>query len=268
MLERILLDKIEEVDECKQKLPLKDIKSLLAEKPKTEEKKFFNSLLNKISLSKPGLIAEIKFASPSKGVIRDDLSPEDVAKVYNDNNHVSCISVLTEKKYFRGDPSYIQRVKNVTNKPILRKDFIIDEYQIYESAYLGADCILLIATCLTKSQLCEYLAIAQELGLDALVEIYNERDLVKVEGLPINMIGVNSRNLKTLEVSIENQEKMLEKLPKEVPIKVAESGIKTKEDIFRLINVGFNAFLIGETFMKAENISSKIDELFEDVKID
>jgi len=267
MLEKILVSKIDEVDECKQRLPLRNIKSLLTESPRTKEKRFFNTIFYKVSESKPGLIGEIKFASPSKGLIRNDLAPEDIGIIYNNNHHVSCISILTERKYFKGDPSYIQRVKKITNKPILRKDFIIDEYQIYESAYLESDCILLIATCLTKAQLEDYIFIANELGLDVLVELYNERDLVKIEGLPINMIGVNSRNLKTLEVSIENQERMFEKLPKEIPIKIAESGIKTREDIIRLVNVGFNTFLIGETFMKAEDISSKIDELFENIEI-
>ncbi|MGB9621494.1 MAG: indole-3-glycerol phosphate synthase TrpC [Brevinematia bacterium] len=260
VLDEIVKNKILELEEVKRLLPLEEIKKSLNNTKRRS--KFFESIFSSINKGKPGLIAEIKFASPSKGDIRLDLQPEDVAKVYENSYLVDCISVLTEKKYFKGDISFINRVKSITNKPILRKDFIIDEYQLFESAYYGADCVLLIATILTREELKEFYTLARQLGLDVLVEIYGEEDLQKIERLNLDMLGVNSRNLKTLDVSLSNLKSMISYIKGFSKVLVAESGIKTREDVENLIKYGFNSFLVGESFMISDNIYKKITELF------
>lgn len=265
ILDEIIKNKIIELEETKKQLPLHTIKQNL---PKQEKKQtFLNNLLSSINQTKPALIAEIKFASPSKGIIRTDLEPEDIAKVYNQSKFVDCISVLTEKKYFKGDVSFINRVKNTTNKPILRKDFIFDEYQVFESVYYGADAILLIATALTKEKLKELYHLAKELGLDILIEIYDKEDIPKIENLNVEILGINSRNLKTLDVSLAHLREIVKHVKDLSKVLVAESGIKTIEDVKTTIEYGFNAFLIGETLMKSDNIESKINELFSNVTL-
>ncbi len=259
MLDEIVNNKLQEVRERKAKLPLSEIKKMVKDK-KVETRKFFENLNASKILGKPGLIAEIKFSSPSKGLIRDNKSLEEVTEIYNHNFHVTCISVLTDKKYFNGNDEYIKIVKEISSKPVLRKDFIIDEYQIYESYLLETDCVLLIAKILTKNQLEEYYHLALSMNMDVLVEIYSEKDLEKIDFTP-SMIGVNSRNLNTMQISIDHLTEMFGKLP-DSSVKIAESGIKTKEDVVKLVKIGYNAFLIGETFMSSDNIEEKINELF------
>lgn len=263
-LERIISAKKLELEKRKAELPLEEIISNLN---KYTRRNFLDALRRKVSIGKPALIAEVKFASPSRGTIRDDLTPERVAEIYEKNSLVDCISVLTEKQYFKGDITYLDRVRRVTSKPILRKDFIIDEYQIYESVFYGADCILLIALCLEKEQLQDFMALSENLGISTLIEVYEEEDIEKIKDIKVEILGINSRNLKTLQVSLERSLELLSKVPTKSEIVVAESGIKSREDIVKAVNGGFNAFLIGEAFMSSNNIDTKINELLAEVDL-
>ncbi len=215
------------------------------------------------AINKPrqiSLIAEIKKASPSEGVIREDFHHLAIAKAYADTN-VQAISVLTEEDFFQGNIAYINEVKNLTTAPVLRKDFIIEAYQVYESRFYGADAILLIAALLTQDELTQLSALAYQLGMDALVEVHNEKELKKVlklKGMPL--IGINNRDLRTLEVDPKTVEKLFPLIPKDKVV-VVESGIKTAQDVLFLKILGINAVLIGTTFMKAENIPAKVEEI-------
>jgi len=215
------------------------------------------------AINKPrqiSLIAEIKKASPSEGVIREDFHHLAIAKAYADTN-VQAISVLTEEDFFQGNIAYINEVKNLTTAPVLRKDFIIEPYQVYESRFYGADAILLIAALLTQDELTQFSALAYQLGMDALVEVHNEKELKKVlklKGMPL--IGINNRDLRTLEVDPKTVEKLFPLIPKDKVV-VVESGIKTAQDVLFLKILGINAVLIGTAFMKAENIPAKVEEI-------
>jgi len=215
------------------------------------------------AISKPrqiSLIAEIKKASPSQGVIRQEFNVQEIAKIY-DEVGVQAISVLTEEDYFAGSLSYINEVKALAQAPVLRKDFIIDPYQVYESRLAGADAILLIADLLTQDELTQLMAIAAELGLDYLVEVHTEKELKKVLKLKgVNLIGINNRDLHTLEVDFKTTEKLFPLVPKD-KIVVVESGIKSYQDVLFLKILGVSACLIGQTFMEAPDIRRKVEEI-------
>lgn len=205
------------------------------------------------------LIAEIKKASPSKGLIRKDFDPVAIAKIY-ESKAVSAISVLTEEDSFQGHLSFIGKVKATASKPVLRKDFIFDEYQIYEAKANGADAILLIAAILDRSQASEYLQLASELGLGVLFEVHDEEDLEKALHVDAGIVGINNRNLKTLSIDLTTSLR----LKKEVPagkIIVSESGIRTRQDVITLQDNGIDAMLIGTSFMESRDIGEKIDSL-------
>jgi indole-3-glycerol phosphate synthase len=216
------------------------------------------------SISTPGklnLIAEIKKASPSKGIIVSDFDPVKIAKIYQDSG-ANALSILTEEKYFKGALSYIKDVRGKNSLPILRKDFIIDEYQIYESYIAGADAILLIAELLPQKKLKEFLSLAKKLGLDCLVELNTEDELKKVLDTPAEIIGINNRNLHNFEVDLNTSKLLIPLIPQD-KVKVCESGIRTKEDISLLRDLGINAVLIGEALLEAKDICAKIKELFD-----
>lgn len=212
---------------------------------------------NKISL-----IAEIKQASPSAGILRKDFSFLAVAKIYQ-KNLVNAISVLTEEEFFLGKLKYIEEIKNEISLPILCKDFIIDETQILEARASGADAVLLIANILDDKKLAHLYKTAKDLGMDALVEVHSEKELHRVLNLNVDIIGINNRNLNTLKVDIKQTEKLIHFVSKET-IKVSESGINSLKDVLWLKGLGVNAMLVGEAFMKAENIEEKIKELHVD----
>jgi indole-3-glycerol phosphate synthase len=215
------------------------------------------------SISKPrqiSLIAEIKKASPSLGVIRQDFNHIEIAKAYQEAA-VSAVSVLTEEDFFFGNISYINAVKNLVEVPVLRKDFILDKYQVYESRFYGADAILLIADFLTQDELVQFHKLASELGMDSLVEVHDEKELRKVLKLKsIPLIGINNRNLHTLEVDLKAVERLFPLIPKEKTV-VVESGIKSSQDVLFLKILGVSAVLIGTAFMQAENIPKRIEEV-------
>lgn len=207
----------------------------------------------------PALITEIKKASPSQGIIRSDFNPAEIAKIYEANG-AACISVLTDEPYFQGRDEYLKIVKSASKLPLLRKDFMIDPYQIYESRALGADCILMIMAALDDRQALDMHQQAAELGMDVLVEIHDDEELDRALELAPAMIGINNRNLKTLDVDIETSFRLGQKIPANI-IKVAESGISKSETIRDLQKAGFDAFLIGESLMRQENIASGLSAL-------
>ena len=198
------------------------------------------------------LIAEVKKASPSKGIIREDFEPTEIAQAY-ESAGASCLSVLTDTPYFQGEDEYLEQIKEVVSLPLLRKDFMLVPYQIYESRALGADCILLIMAALQDKQARELYGTAKDLGMDVLVEVHNQEELDRAMLLSPDLVGVNSRNLKTLEVNIQTAHDLIRQMPEGV-FKIAESGIHSNNDIKELIASGAHGFLVGESLMKQENI--------------
>jgi len=245
ILKKIVENTRENLKAKKAKLSLEDVKSSLKELdlPKSN---FKSSISNKDE----AIIAEIKKASPSAGVISENFNPVEKAKEY-ESVGAAALSILTEEDFFLGSIDYLKAVKRTTSLPILRKDFIIDEYQIYESKLIGADCILLIASILSDLQIEEFVKIAKKLELDYLIEIHNEKELKRVELYKDALIGVNNRNLNTFEVDLDNSIRM-KNLFKEKNIFIAESGIKSMDDINYLKLHNINVFLIGESLMRGD----------------
>jgi indole-3-glycerol phosphate synthase len=216
----------------------------------------------KEAISKPRqicLIAEIKQSSPSGGIIRQNFNLEEIARSYQEAG-VQAVSVLTEEDFFNGNLAYLNQVKNIIAGPVLRKDFILESYQVYESRYFGADAILLIADLLTKDKLVELMQVADSLGLDYLIEVHDEKELKKVLSLKAPIIGINNRSLRTLEIDFKTTEKLFTLIPKD-KIVVVESGIKNYQDILFLKILGASSVLIGTAFMQATDIKSKVQEV-------
>ncbi len=229
--------------EKKAQLPLEQIK-LSLEDLSLPKGKFKDNILNKDE----AIIAEIKKASPSAGVIDEDFNPVKKALEYEAFG-ASALSILTEENFFMGSVDYLKKVKAITSLPILRKDFMIDEYQVYESKLIGADCILLIASILSDQQIEDFIYVAKKLDLDYLIEVHDENELKRVEHFDDALIGVNNRNLKTFEVDLNNSVR-LRNLFKQKNIFIAESGIKTREDMNYLKQNNIKVFLIGESLMR------------------
>ncbi len=254
-LKEVILKKKERLALAKQQLPEEELKAKL--QTVTPARGFIEAINKPRQIS---LIAEIKRASPSQGIIRQDFNHLDIARIYQEAG-VQAISVLTEEDYFLGNISYINEIKNLANVPILRKDFILEPYQVYESRFYGADAILLIADLLTQDEILQFTILAAELGMDALVEVHNEKELKKVLKLKgVSLIGINNRDLRTFEVDPKTTEKLYTLIPKDKVV-VVESGLKTYQDILFLKILGVNAVLIGTAFMQAENIVNKVTEL-------
>ncbi len=206
-------------------------------------------------------IAEVKKASPSAGIIREDFNYLNIAKEYEAGG-ASAISVLTDKEFFKGDLKYLSEIKKTVSLPVLRKDFIIDPYQIYEAKAAGADLVLLIARILTKEQIDTFLALTHKLGMESLVEVHDIDELNTVLETEASIIGINNRNLDTFETNIETTLQLCHLIPEEKII-VSESGIKTRADVLNLEKAGIDAILIGETLMRSQDITQKINELFD-----
>lgn len=205
------------------------------------------------------IISEVKKASPSKGIIKENFNPVGIAQSYTDNN-AQAISVLTEDKFFLGDNAYLNQVRSVTSAPLLRKDFIIDSYQVYQSKALGADAILLIVSILSKEQLLNYQSIAKEIGLDCLVEVHDKSELNLALETGAEIIGINNRDLKTFKTTLATTQALITDIPKS-KIVVSESGINTRKDMKFLESIGVNGVLIGESLMRAHSIDDKFKEL-------
>ncbi len=255
ILQEIAEKTVERINNLKSTKPLSDIKSYIRDMEKTEDFRFEKALKN----NDIAFICEVKKASPSKGIIAEDFPYVDIAKDY-ENAGASAISVLTEPYYFKGDNLYLKEISENVNIPLLRKDFTVDEYMIYEAKQIGASAVLLICSLLSKSQLKEYIDIADELGLSALVEAHDEDEIAMANDAKARIIGVNNRDLKTFTVDVNNSIKLRKFVPKDT-IYVSESGIKTPEDIERLRQNDVNAVLIGETLMRSNNKKEELDIL-------
>ena len=257
ILEKIIETKKNELEIVKKTIPIEELKKL----PNFERKSI--SLVDRLKNSSHGIIAEHKRKSPSKSIINDSISINEIITGYN-NANVCGISVLTDKDYFGGSLNDLRNARKLTNIPILRKEFIIDEYQIIEAKANGADVILLIAACLEKDQIKSFSSLAKEIGLEVLIEIHDENELKKCLTNTIDIIGVNNRNLKTFEVDINTSIKLSNMIPKKFT-KISESGISNYNEIIKLRKYGFKGFLIGELFMKNNNPGKEVLNLIQNI---
>lgn len=261
ILTAIIESKREVVAARKAALPLAALKARLADSPAAPPAGFYRAIRRAVEQGRPAIIAEIKKASPSKGVIRADFDPARLAETYAQAG-AACLSVLTDERYFQGADEHLRQAKAAARLPVLRKDFIIDPYQIYEARALGADCVLLIVAAVEDGRLRELAATAAELGMDALVEVHNREELERGMMLRAPLIGINNRDLRTFETSLQTT---LGLLPDVFPDRtvVTESGIRNREDIALMRSHDVHAFLIGETLMGAEDPGEKLRELLD-----
>jgi len=258
VLKRILKRKLEEVVENSAKLSLRELSHLATNSP--PPRGFVEAVNARLQVEQVAIIAEIKKASPSKGVLRSDFNPADIAKSY-ERNGAACLSVLTDRDFFQGDNQYLQQAREACLLPLLRKDFIIDPYQVYEARALGADCILLIVAALGDAQLQDLAGLATHLGMDILVEVHHREELDRALRLNPRLIGINNRNLHTFITRLETTLELLEHIPKKHVV-VSESGINTAQDIALLSNAGVRTFLIGEALMRASDPGVAMAKLF------
>ncbi|MDF1722887.1 MAG: indole-3-glycerol phosphate synthase TrpC [Alcanivorax sp.] len=258
ILDKIIARKQEEIAVGKNNYTLGELEAMADNERKARG--FIASLFDRVRDHQPAVIAEIKKASPSKGVIRDDFDPVEIARSY-EKNGAACLSVLTDKDFFQGDEHYLRAARNAVNLPVLRKDFMIDPWQIFESRAMGADAILLIAAALSDEQMNELYHAAQQAGCDVLVEVHTEEELERAVNLNAELIGINNRNLHTFETSLNTTLALAEKVPGDRMI-VTESGIHTPEDVKLMRKNGINAFLVGEAFMRAEDPGAALKALF------
>ena len=221
---------------------------------------FVGAMRAKIAAGQAAVIAEIKKASPSKGVLRQDFIPADIAQSYAEHG-AACLSVLTDVQFFQGGVDYLKQARASCQLPVLRKDFIVDAYQVYESRVMGADAILLIASCLDDGQMKEFEAIARSLDMAVLVEVHDAPELQRALQLKTPLIGINNRNLKTFEVSLDTTLTLMRDVPAD-RLLVTESGIHTRDDVLRMGAAGVNAFLVGEAFMRAPDPGAALADLF------
>lgn len=221
---------------------------------------FVRALRTKIAAGRAGVIAEVKKASPSKGIIRPDFHPGEIARSY-EGHGAACLSVLTDIQFFQGNPDYLKQARAACSLPVLRKDFMIDPYQVYQAASWGADCILLIVAALSDAQMQELEACAHGLGLDVLVESHSPEELERALRLKTPLIGINNRDLRTFETSIQHTLEMLPMLPSD-RLAVTESGIRTREDVQVMRQHGVHAFLVGEAFMRVPESGEELARLF------
>jgi indole-3-glycerol phosphate synthase len=258
ILNRILARKAEEIAERQLKVPLAELMQRMDDLPPTRG--FAAAIEAKIDAGLPAVIAEVKKASPSKGVIRANFDAAAIARSYEAAG-AACLSVLTDSDFFQGSEAFLQEARAVCSLPLLRKDFIIDAYQIYEARAIGADCILLIVAALDDDVLMQFSLLAADLDLDVLCEVHNEEEMERAMALPVPLIGANNRNLRSFETSLETSLAMQAMIEYD-RILVAESGIHTPEDVAMLREGGIQAFLIGEAFMRADDPGQELRRLF------
>jgi len=258
ILDKIIEQKKLEITKEKQELPLSDIKNQL-QNSNIPKNSFIAKIESDIAKNNIAIIAEVKKASPSKGIIREDFDHLEIAKIY-ENSGASSISVLTDEKFFQGSKEYLTQIKKEVNLPLLRKDFIIDPYQIYQAKLIGADCILLIMSILSEEEAINLEKIAIENDLDVLVEVHNEEELQKALKLQTKLIGINNRNLKNMTINVNNSINLSKNIPQDKII-ICESGISDKDDIKLMQENNINCFLIGELFMRQNDIGKKLQEL-------
>lgn len=231
-----------------------------AEGRKGEQRGFERALRAKVAAGRAGVIAEIKKASPSKGVIRADFQPAAIAESYA-RHGAACLSVLTDERFFQGAVAYLQAARAACELPVIRKDFIVDEYQVMEAGAMGADCILLIAACLADSQMADLEAAAHAIGLDVLVEVHDGDELDRALALKTPLLGINNRNLRTFDVTLDTTLGLLPRVPAD-RLLVTESGILGAADVQRMRDANVHAFLVGEAFMRAPDPGAALATLF------
>jgi indole-3-glycerol phosphate synthase len=258
ILKKICHRKVEEVRARSERLPLGEVKARVADAPPVRG--FAAALESRLAKGEPAVIAEIKRASPSKGVLREDFRPAEIAASY-ERGGAACLSVLTDRDFFQGSDAYLREARAACLLPVIRKDFMIDPYQVYEARAIGADCILLIVACLEDEDLRELSGLARDLGMDALMEVHDAAELARALKIPGPLIGVNNRNLRTFEVSLETTLGLLGSVPED-RVLVTESGILRPEDVTLLRGRGVHAFLVGEAFMRAADPGAELARLF------
>ena len=258
ILDEILAYKTEVVAARRSRRPQRELTAALAELAPCRG--FVAAIQQAEARGDAAVIAEVKKASPSKGVIRADFDPVEIAASY-ERAGASCLSVLTDEKYFQGSDAYLEQIRQVVGLPLLRKDFIVDSYQLPESRLIGADCVLLIVAALTPAQLSDYYHEARALDLDVLIEVHDEAELTAALSLEPALIGINNRNLKTFETSLDNTFRLLPGIPASVTV-VTESGIHKREDVAAMRARNVNAFLVGEAFMREPDPGAALRTLF------
>lgn len=258
VLKKILLRKTQEIHERSQAC---NIRELIRQGESVEQPRgFLQAIRTVLAQQRPAVIAEIKKASPSKGVIREHFDPAYIAGDY-EKGGATCLSVLTDHDFFQGHEDYLRQAKQACTLPVLRKDFLIDPYQVYEARVIGADCILLIVAALEDDALMRLCGLAMDLGMDVLVEVHDGDELKRALSLPAALIGINNRNLRTFTTSLNTTLTLLDKIPED-RIVVTESAIHTREDVALMREHGVNVFLVGEAFMRADEPGKKLRELF------
>lgn len=258
VLRKIISRKREEVAERQAQRPLAELRQNLVDPSPTRG--FVQAIADRVALGQPAVIAEIKKASPSKGVIREHFEPAELARSY-ERGGATCLSVLTDVDFFQGSDAYLQQAREATALPVIRKDFIIDEYQLYEARAMGADCVLLIVAALEAQQLHDLNTLALELGLDVLVEVHNLQELELALELPNKLIGINNRNLHTFEVDLKTTYDLLPAIGSE-RIVVTESGILSPDDVWAMRSRDVHSFLVGEAFMRVEDPGEALARFF------
>ena len=262
ILNKIVAVKHEEVAAAQKRLPLATIRQDAESRVLTRD--FEGALRAKIAQGQAAVIAEIKKASPSKGVLRADFIPADIAQSYADGDgkiSAACLSVLTDKQFFQGSVDYLKQARASCQLPVLRKDFLVDAYQVYEARAMGADAILLIAACLDDAQMADFEAIARSLDMAVLVEVHDRPELERALRLKTPLVGINNRNLRTFEVTLDTTLSMLKEVPAD-RLLVTESGILKPADVKTMRDAGVHAFLVGEAFMRAEDPGLSLAQLF------
>lgn len=258
ILEKILQTKQQEISERSQHTSLNDLQQFArdADAPRG----FLKALQGKVQAGQPAVIAEIKKASPSKGVIRADFDPPAIARSYQAGG-AACLSILTDQHYFQGHEDYLKAARAACELPVIRKDFIVDPYQVYEARAIGADCILLIVAALSDEQLKALHLLAGELGMDVLIEVHDREELERVLSLNAPLVGINNRNLRTFETSLQTSIDLLPLVPEDTLL-VTESGIHRREDVTLMRDHHIHTFLVGEAFMRADDPGTELKQLF------
>jgi indole-3-glycerol phosphate synthase len=258
ILATILARKAEEIEQRSRVRPLSELRARALNQPPTRG--FVKAIRNKLDAGDAAVIAEVKKASPSKGVIRPDFRPADIARSYEAGG-AACLSVLTDVDFFQGSNLYLSEARSACRLPVIRKDFIVDPYQVYEARMIGADCILLIVAALEDGQMIELANLAGELGMDVLVEVHDIDELERALQTDCELVGVNNRNLRTFEVSLDTTLALKDAVPRD-RIAVTESGIATRADVALMRAAGVDTFLIGETFMREADPGAALKRLF------
>jgi indole-3-glycerol phosphate synthase len=258
VLDKIVAVKHEEIAAAKKKKPLDAVREDALGRVLTRD--FEGALRAKLAAGKPAVIAEIKKASPSKGVLREEFIPADIAQSYAEHG-AACLSVLTDRQFFQGSTDALKQARASCDLPVLRKDFMVDPYQVYEARVMGADCILLIAACLSDAQMAELEGIARLLDMAVLVEVHDAQELQRALKLKTRLVGINNRNLRSFEVSLDTTLGMLNEVPAD-RLLVTESGILQRADVQKMRAAGVHAFLVGEAFMRADDPGVALAELF------